>query len=134
MYECSRQELAAQCRPTFSEATYIETAPTEESQHFYYRLLLIQRPLMARTMSDNKVPEKVVPQSNASSVESTGPNGHGILSYQSNADGALQMLEAGSLRSIDPETSKSLLRRIDIYIMPLICMYVNPTILATFAG
>jgi hypothetical protein len=85
-----------------------------------------QRPLTARTMSDIEVPEKAVPQSNASSVESTGPNGHGIPSSQSHADGALQMLEAGSLRSIDPEKSKRLLRRIDIYIMPLICMYVNP--------
>ena len=42
--------------------------------------------------------------------------------YSSNADGALQMLEAGTFSSIDPEKSKRLLRRIDIYIMPLICM------------
>lgn len=41
----------------------------------------------------------------------------------SNADDALRMLEAGpSLGSIDPKTKKRLLRRIDLYIMPLICM------------
>lgn len=49
---------------------------------------------------------------------------HGTPPYQSNADDALKMIESGTLGPIDPEKSKRLLRRIDLYIMPLICMYV----------
>ncbi|KAE8442002.1 hypothetical protein EG329_003938 [Mollisiaceae sp. DMI_Dod_QoI] len=52
----------------------------------------------------------------------TTPVDDGTPQYQSNADGALQMLEGGSIGSVDAEKSKRLLRRIDIYIMPLICI------------
>ena len=45
--------------------------------------------------------------------------------YQ-NADEALQMLEDGVLGHITPEQSHRVLRRIDIFVMPLICMYVSP--------
>lgn len=49
------------------------------------------------------------PDDKASSVNKTG-------------DDALQLLESASiLDSLDPHISKRLLRRIDIYIMPLIC-------------
>jgi ACS family allantoate permease-like MFS transporter len=42
-----------------------------------------------------------------------------------NADDALQLLESASaLDALDPHISKRLLRRIDIYIMPLICTSV----------
>ena len=41
---------------------------------------------------------------------------------QSKADGALQMLEGGGLGPVDPQKSKRLLRKVDLYIMPLICM------------
>ncbi len=44
------------------------------------------------------------------------------IPVQSNADGALQMLEGGGLGPVDPEKSKRLLRKVDLYIMPLICM------------
>ncbi|KAJ6049644.1 hypothetical protein N7444_006360 [Penicillium canescens] len=38
-------------------------------------------------------------------------------------DGALQLLaEAGSVGVVDPETSRRLLRKIDLYVMPLICI------------
>lgn len=46
-----------------------------------------------------------------------------VLPSQSNADGAMQMLEGGGLGPVDPEKSKRLLRKVDLYIMPLICMY-----------
>lgn len=46
-----------------------------------------------------------------------------VTKHHSNVDDALRMLEAGpALGSIDPQTKKRLLRRIDLYIMPLICM------------
>ncbi|KXG47635.1 Major facilitator superfamily domain, general substrate transporter [Penicillium griseofulvum] len=38
------------------------------------------------------------------------------------ADGALQLLEAGSPSVLDPAASGRLLRKIDLYIMPLICI------------
>ncbi|KAJ6139369.1 Major facilitator superfamily domain general substrate transporter [Penicillium samsonianum] len=37
-------------------------------------------------------------------------------------DGALQLLEAGSPSILDPAASRRLLRKIDLYIMPLICI------------
>jgi len=38
------------------------------------------------------------------------------------ADDALRMIESGpTLGSVDPQKSKRLLRRIDLYVMPLIC-------------
>lgn len=49
-------------------------------------------------------------------------NNVSVLPAQSNADGALQMLEGGGLGPVDPEKSKRLLRKVDLYIMPLICM------------
>ncbi|KAH6701967.1 putative MFS allantoate transporter [Leptodontidium sp. MPI-SDFR-AT-0119] len=45
-----------------------------------------------------------------------------VLPSQSNADGAMQMLEGGGLGPVDPEKSKRLLRKVDLYIMPLICI------------
>ncbi|XMA08544.1 hypothetical protein WAI453_001335 [Rhynchosporium graminicola] len=45
-----------------------------------------------------------------------------IVPSQSNVDGALQMLEGGGLGPIDPAKSKRLLRKVDLYIMPLICV------------
>lgn len=45
------------------------------------------------------------------------------LDVQSPAgDGALQLLEAGSASILDPAASRRLLRKIDLYIMPLICI------------
>ncbi|KAJ6184319.1 hypothetical protein N7519_005620 [Penicillium mononematosum] len=45
------------------------------------------------------------------------------LDVQSPAgDGALQLLEAGSASVLDPAASRRLLRKIDLYIMPLICI------------
>jgi len=43
-----------------------------------------------------------------------------------NGDDALQLLEDASvLDSLDPHIIKRLLRRVDLYIMPLICMWVS---------
>ncbi|KAJ5817991.1 Major facilitator superfamily domain general substrate transporter [Penicillium robsamsonii] len=41
---------------------------------------------------------------------------------QATGDGALQLLEAGSSSVLDPAASRRLLRKIDLYIMPLICI------------
>ncbi|KAJ5356502.1 Major facilitator superfamily domain general substrate transporter [Penicillium concentricum] len=41
---------------------------------------------------------------------------------QATGDGALQLLEAGSPGALDPAASRRLLRKIDLYIMPLICI------------
>ncbi|KAJ5497034.1 Major facilitator superfamily domain general substrate transporter [Penicillium fimorum] len=41
---------------------------------------------------------------------------------QATGDGALQLLEAGSPSVADPAASRRLLRKIDLYIMPLICI------------
>ena len=68
-----------------------------------------------KDLESTEIGGKVSPVDAASPIEK-------IPQYQSNADGALQMLEAGNFSSNDPEKSKRLLRRIDLYIMPLICM------------
>jgi len=60
----------------------------------------------------------------ATEVKGQGPTTlHGAKqALRSNADGALQLLEdGGDLGVIDEATNRRLLRKIDLYIMPLIC-------------
>jgi hypothetical protein len=69
--------------------------------------------------------EKTVTELKPSSPPGTPPD-HG-RDYRSNADDALQLVESGSLGPVDLERSRRLLRRIDLYVMPLICTYVTLT-------
>jgi ACS family allantoate permease-like MFS transporter len=69
--------------------------------------------------------EKTVTELKPSSAPGTPPD-HG-RDYRSNADDALQLIESGGLGPVDPERSRRLLRRIDLYVMPLICTYVTLT-------
>ncbi len=73
-------------------------------------------------MSQIDAAEKVELGLKPSSIHETAPESRSNLK---NADGALQMLEEGLvLGDISSVQNKHLLRRIDFYIMPLICMYV----------
>lgn len=63
--------------------------------------------------------EKTATELEPTSAPGTPPE-HG-RDYKSNADDALQLIESGGLGPIDPERSRRLLRRIDLYVMPLIC-------------
>lgn len=70
-------------------------------------------------------PEKVAADPKTIPVMPNVKSEDGPAIVPSKADDALRMLEAGPvLGSIDPQKSKRLLRRIDLYIMPLICMWV----------
>jgi hypothetical protein len=70
--------------------------------------------------------EKTVTEEQKPSSPPGTPLDHG-RDYRKNADDALQLIESGGLGPIDPERSRRLLRRIDLYIMPLICTYVTIT-------
>lgn len=63
--------------------------------------------------------EKTATELKLSPAPRTPPD-HG-RDYRSNADDALLLIESGGLGPIDPERSRRLLRRIDLYVMPLIC-------------
>jgi ACS family allantoate permease-like MFS transporter len=63
--------------------------------------------------------EKTVTELKPSTAPGTPPDHR--RDYRSNADDALQLIESGGLGPVDPEKSRRLLRRIDLYVMPLIC-------------
>jgi hypothetical protein len=76
-------------------------------------------------MSDKSetLAEKTVAELKSSTLPGAPPE-HG-RDNRSNADDALQLIESGDFGPVDPERSRRLLRRIDLYIMPLICTYVT---------
>ncbi|KAE9381082.1 putative MFS allantoate transporter [Stipitochalara longipes BDJ] len=73
-------------------------------------------------MADTVEPEKVAGDPKTTSLNQEIKSDDKALPINRNGDDALQLLESASaLDSLDPQISKRLLRRIDIYIMPLIC-------------
>jgi len=73
-------------------------------------------------MTDTVNPEKIASDPKASSLSHHINCDDEAPRIPNKADDALRMIELGhGLGSIDPQRSKRLLRRIDLYVMPLIC-------------
>jgi MFS transporter, ACS family, allantoate permease len=73
-------------------------------------------------MADMVDSEKVASDPKTASLNQETKSGDKAPRINKNGDDALQLIESASpLDSLDPQISKRLLRRIDIYIMPLIC-------------
>jgi ACS family allantoate permease-like MFS transporter len=73
-------------------------------------------------MADKVESEKVTSDPKTNPLEQETKPDDKTPAIDRNADYALQLLESAStLDALDPQISKRLLRRIDIYIMPLIC-------------
>ncbi|KAN0122938.1 putative MFS allantoate transporter [Hyaloscypha variabilis] len=73
-------------------------------------------------MADTTESEKVTSDPKTNALDQEAKPEDKTPAINRNADDALQLLESASaLDALDPHISKRLLRRIDIYIMPLIC-------------
>ena len=75
------------------------------------------------TMSGATASEKVASDPKTTTLNQEAKPEDNAPRIVGKGDDALQLLESAAvLDSLDPHISKRLLRRIDLYIMPLICM------------